>query len=159
MFKFILPAVLAWAFKNMDDVFDVALPAIADLLKLKPSAERTLRIVVPALVEGARDIHEASPDFQTHEGALAVLAEVKDFIDETGDDWPIWSGWTEAARDTFLVHTFITIAGFMRIFRDASERDAPIRKSDVRKAVRKTMHPFLVRQRARLQAQEADAAK
>lgn len=151
---FLVKPLVDWAFNNVEDVLDVALPAIANALKLKPEAERTLRIVVPALVEGAMDIHEASPDFQTTEGALAVLAEIKDFIDETGDEWPVWDNWTEAERDTFLVHTFISLAGFVKIFREAVERDEPIRKKDVKKAVKRTFHPFLRRQTARLKAQQ-----
>ena len=108
-----LPMILDWAFSNTDGVLDAVIPHVAKALKLKPNAERTLRIVVPALIEGAKDIHESSPDFQTKEGALAVLAEIKDFIDETGDEWPLWSGWSEGERDAFLVHTFISMSGFV----------------------------------------------
>lgn len=158
MFKLFLPAIIQWALKNSGDVLDAALPAIATAFKLKPEAARVMQIVVPALVAGAIDIHEASPDFGTPEGALAVLAEVKDFIDETGDEWPIWDGWTEAERDAFLVHTFVTLAGFIKIFREASDRDEPIRQRDVKKAVKKTIHPFLLRQRERLLAAEAAKA-
>lgn len=154
-----LPMILDWAFSNTDGVLDAVIPHVAKALKLKPNAERTLRIVVPALIEGAKDIHESSPDFQTKEGALAVLAEIKDFIDETGDEWPLWSGWSEGERDAFLVHTFISMSGFVRIFQDAVERDEPIRKKDVKKAVRKTIHPFLERQLARLKAQEERKAR